>query len=47
MLCTSHTNICNQGKQKGIFSDFYEATKEEDTKNTLKLSFNLFEILIK
>ena len=28
------------------FGDLYKATKEEDTKNTLKLSFNLFEILI-
>ena len=39
------TSVIKENK-KGIFSDFYEATKEEDTKNTLKLSFNLFEILI-
>ena len=41
------TSTYTQGKQKDIFSDYYEATKEEDTKNTLKLSFNLFKILIK
>ena len=45
--CTTHTNICTKVKQKDTFSDYYEATKEEDIKNTLKLSFNLFEILIK
>ena len=45
-ICNSHQHLYS-GKQKDIFRDYYEATKEEDTKNTLKLSFNLFEILIK
>ena len=40
--CATHTNICTPGKPKDIFSVYYEATKEENTKNTLKLSFNLF-----
>ena len=41
--CATHTNICTQGKLKDIFSDYYEVTKEENTKkNALKLSFNLF-----
>ena len=28
MQYTTHTNICNQGKQKELFSDFYEARKK-------------------
>ena len=39
MQCATHTNISTQGKQKDIFSDYYEATKKEDTKDTLNLFY--------
>lgn len=37
------TSVIKENKR--TFSDYYEVTKEEDTKNTSKLAFNLFEIL--
>ena len=30
-------NICTQGEQNELFTDYYEATKEEYTKSYLKL----------
>ena len=39
------TSVIKENKR--TFNDYYEVTKEEDTKNTSNLAFNLFEILIK
>ena len=39
------TSVIKENKR--TFNDYYEVTKEEDTKNASKLAFNLFEIFIK
>ena len=39
-ICNSHQYLYSR-KTKGHIQEYYKATKEEDTKNTLKLSFNL------
>ena len=45
MYNSTPTFIVKENKE--LFSDYYEVTKEENTNNTSKLSFNLFQILIK
>ena len=45
MYNSTPTFIIKENKE--LFSDYYEVTKEENTNNTSKLSFNLFQILIK
>ena len=39
-MFNSHQHLYSR-KTKGIFRDYYKATKEEDTKSTLKLYFNI------